>query len=39
MLRKVMRGKISYDDARNETMDYIKSIVEGFLIKEYEFYY
>lgn len=39
MLKRVLRNKISYDDARNTTMDYIKSIVERFLIKDYEFYY
>ena len=39
MLSKVKKGKISYEDGRNETMDYIKYIVERFLIKEYEFYY
>lgn len=39
MLRKVLRNKISYDDARNNTMDYIKAIVKSFLIKDYEFYY
>ncbi|MGJ0847118.1 TetR/AcrR family transcriptional regulator [Tissierella praeacuta] len=39
MLKRVLMNKISYDDARNNTMDYIKSIVERFLIKEYNFYY
>ncbi|MDR7857317.1 MAG: TetR/AcrR family transcriptional regulator [Tissierella sp.] len=39
MLKKVLRNKISYEDARNNTMDYIKSIVERFLIKDYVFYY
>ncbi|SHF01090.1 transcriptional regulator, TetR family [Tissierella praeacuta DSM 18095] len=39
MLKRVLMDKISYDDARNNTMDYIKSIVERFLIKEYNFYY
>lgn len=39
MLKRVLRNKISYDDARNNTMDYIKFIVEGFLIKDYDFYY
>ncbi|WP_313755920.1 TetR/AcrR family transcriptional regulator [Tissierella sp.] len=39
MLKRVLMNKISYDDARNNTMDYIKSIVERFLIKEYDFYY
>ncbi|WP_353097345.1 TetR/AcrR family transcriptional regulator [Tissierella praeacuta] len=39
MLRRVLRHKISYDDARNNTMDYIKVIVERFLIKDYDFYY
>lgn len=37
MLARTIRNSISYDDARNTTMDYIKKIVEGFLIKEYEF--
>lgn len=39
MLKRVLNNKISYDDARNNTMDYIKSIVERFLIKDYDFYY
>lgn len=39
MLRKILKNKISYDDARNNTMDYIKSIVKSFLIKDYEFYF
>ena len=39
LLKRVLSGKITYEDARNKTMDYIKSIVKGLLIKEYEFYY
>ena len=39
MLKRVLRNKISYEDAKNKTMDYIKSIVERFLIKDYDFYY
>ena len=39
MLKRVLRNQISYDDARNNTMEYIKNIVKVFLIKEYEFYY
>ena len=38
-LKRVLTNKISYDDARNNTMDYFKIIIEGFLIKDYEFYY
>ena len=39
MLRRVLQNKISYDNARNSTMDYFKTIVERLLIKDYEFYY
>lgn len=39
MLKRVLRNKISYEDARNTTMDYIKSIVERLLLKDYDFYY
>ena len=39
MLKRALSHKVSYDDARNITMDYIKIIVEKFLIKDYEFYY
>lgn len=39
VLKRVLSGKLSYEDARNKTMDYIKSIVKGLLIKKYEFYY
>lgn len=39
ILKKVLSGKISYEEARNKTMYYIKSIVKGMLIKEYQFYY
>lgn len=38
MLKRVLGNKISYEDARNKTMDYIKSIAKIFLIKEYKFY-
>lgn len=38
MLKRVLGNKISYEDARNKTMDYIKSIAEIFLIKEYKLY-
>lgn len=39
MLRRVLQNKISYDNARNSTMDYFKIIVEKLLIKDYEFHY
>lgn len=39
MLKRVLRGNVCRDDARDLTMDYIKSIVKAFLIKEYSFYY
>ncbi|MBU5440257.1 TetR/AcrR family transcriptional regulator [Tissierella sp. MSJ-40] len=39
MLMRIMRNKISYEDAIKNTMKYIKSIVEQFLIKDYKFYY
>lgn len=39
ILKRVLRNKISYNDARSNTMEYIKKIVEGFLIKEYTFKY
>lgn len=39
ILKKILKKHISYDDARNSTMDYFKSIVKGLLIKDYEFYY
>lgn len=38
-LKRVLNDKISYDDARNNTMDYLKFIMKGFLVKDYEFYY
>lgn len=38
-LKRVLKDKISYDDARNNTMDYLKFIMKGFLVKDYEFYY
>lgn len=37
MLARTIRNKISYDNARNTTMDLINKVIEGFLIKEYEF--
>lgn len=39
ILKRVLNNKISYNNARNNTMDYFKFIVKGFLIKDYEFYY
>lgn len=39
MLIRVLRGNISYEDAKNITMDYIKIIVQSFLVKDYSFYY
>ena len=33
MLARTIRNKISYDNARNTTMDLIKKVVESFLIK------
>lgn len=39
ILNKVLKNKVSYDNARNSTMDYFKYIINGFLIKEYDFYY
>lgn len=39
ILRRVLNNKIGYEDARKDTMEYIKFIVESFLIKDYEFYY
>ena len=39
MLMRIIRNKISYEDAIKNTMEYIKSIVEQFLIKDYKFYY
>lgn len=38
-LKRILKDTVTYDEARHLTMDYIKSIVERFLIKEYEFYY
>lgn len=37
ILQRLLKNKISYDDARNTTMDYIKTVVKSLLIKEYEF--
>ncbi len=39
ILKRVLNGKISYDNARNNTMEYFKVIFKQFLIKEYDFYY
>ncbi len=39
MLIRVLRGTVSYEDARAKTMDYMKVIVQSFLIKDYCFYY
>lgn len=39
MLIRVIRKTISYEDAKDATMDYIKVIVQSFLIKDYSFYY
>lgn len=38
-LKRVLKKQTSYDDARNNTMDYFKSIIKGFLIRDYDFYY
>lgn len=37
ILQRVLINKISYDDARNMSMDYFKTVVKSFLIKEYDF--
>lgn len=37
MLNKVLKNKVSYEDARNLTIDYMKSVLKSFLIKEYDF--
>ena len=39
MLKRVLRGSVDYEDAKNATMDYIKVIVKSFLINDYSFYY
>jgi len=39
VLKEVISGRISYENARNKTMDYFKPIVKGLLIKDYDFYY
>ena len=39
MLKRVIRETVSYDDARNKTMEYIKFVIKGYLMKDYEFYY
>lgn len=38
-LKRILKNQVTYDEARNLTMDYIKSIVERFLIKDYKFFY
>lgn len=37
MLHKILRGDISYNDAKNLTMEYYKIIIKSFLIKDYDF--
>lgn len=39
MLIRVLRHTIGYEDAKTITMDYIKVIVQSFLVKDYNFYY
>lgn len=39
ILIRSLNNMITYEDARNTTMDYIKSIVKPLLIKDYIFYY
>lgn len=39
LLIRILRHTVTYDQARNLTMDYIKTITEKFLIKDYEFFY
>lgn len=39
ILKRVLREKISYEDARNMTLDYQESVLRSFLIKEYDFKY
>lgn len=38
-LKRILRNTVSYDEARELTMKYIKHVVERFLIKEYKFHY
>lgn len=37
MLQRVLKNKVSYEDARNITMEYYRTIVKSFLIKDYDF--
>lgn len=39
MLKRVLRNKVSCEDAIINTMNYIKITVQSLLIKEYDFYY
>ena len=39
MLKRILREKISYDDARKTTMAYIEFVVKGLLQKDYDFEY
>lgn len=39
MLKRVLRGNVSCEDAIVNTMNYVKITVKSFLIKEYNFYY
>ncbi|HCX62895.1 MAG TPA: TetR family transcriptional regulator [Clostridiales bacterium] len=39
MLIRVLRGAVSYEDSKIKSMDYIKTIVKSFLIKDYNFYF
>lgn len=39
MLKRVLRGNVSCEDAIVNTMNYVKITVKSFLIKEYSFYY
>lgn len=38
-LKRILNNKIAYEDAMRNTMEYFKFIINGFLIKEFEFYY
>lgn len=39
ILKRVLNNKITYNNARNNTMEYFKVILKQFLIKDYQFYY
>ncbi|WP_313345859.1 TetR/AcrR family transcriptional regulator [Sedimentibacter sp.] len=39
MLVRVLRGTVSYENAKTQSMDYIRVIVKSFLIKDYNFYF